>query len=365
MTAGSTIPEGWALSRGVDTSTVEFRRDTATFRSAPASLYLEAHGSSKDVSVYQLLEPKTSQVTIKGSLKTEGAFSSVIVAAQAFDGSWKQLAWHNLTVINQPSDWRSFSKTLSLPAGAAKINLQLRIQGDGKVWLDDVEATENASVTAEATEAKPKPKAIAWSDRQPIKRIETTEPVVALTFDDGPMDGIYLKMLNLFKQEGIHVTFFEIGRNVQKYPQVSRRALAEGHEIGSHSVQHKKIPLLDTMEEVRTEIIDNQTIIKEAIGVEPKVFRAPHVMHDTRMWEVLDELNLPSIGASIGTSDWNHDNSVESIIDKATLKTKAGDIVLMHSWSPKTLEALPEIISRLRAKGLRFVTVSELLALEK
>jgi len=358
MTLGETAPDGWVLSKGVDPSTADLRRDTEVFQSAPASLFLEAQGNGKTVSVYQLIRPKTNQIEIKASLRTEGAFNSIIVAAQIFDANWKQLGWKNLFVIEEPGDWQSFTKTLSLKEGTARINLQVLIKGDGKLWLDDVEVSDQGN-------AAPKPKPIAWSKRQPVKRVETSEPVVALTFDDGPMDGIYLKMLDLFKKEGIHVTFFEIGTKIQKNPEVSRRALAEGHEIGSHSVRHKKIPLLDSMEEVRKEIVDNQTIIKEAIGVEPKIFRAPHIMHDTRMWEVLDEMGLPSIGASIGTRDWDHSNTVENITDKATLKTKAGDIVLMHSWSPKTLKALPEIISRLRAKGLRFVTVSELLALEE
>ncbi|WP_269522199.1 polysaccharide deacetylase family protein [Coraliomargarita parva] len=358
MTAGSSTPDAWALAKGVDANTVEFRRDTAVFQSAPASLYFEAKSGDKDVSVYQLLQPSTNQLEIRGSLRTEGAFTSVIVAAQIFDANWKQLAWKNLTVIETPGDWQSFSRTISLPAGTARINLQLRVKGPGKVWMDDVEAEEKG-------DAAPKPKASAWSGRQPIKRVETSEPVVALTFDDGPKDGINLKMLDLFKQEGIHVTFFDVGRMVRKYPEIARRTIAEGHEIGSHSVSHPKIPLLDSMEEVRAQIVDNQAIIKEAIGTEPKVFRAPYVMHDKRMWEVLDELGLPSIGASIGTSDWDHASTVESITDKATLKTQAGDIVLMHCWSPQTLEALPEIIRRLRAKGLRFVTVSELLALEE
>ena len=357
MTAGDTTPDGWALSKGVDASTAELRRDTSVFQSAPASLYLKAHGNQKTVSVYQLLQPKTNQIEIKASLRTEGAFNSIIVAAQVFDANWKQLEWKNLFVVEQPGDWKSFAKTVSLKEGAARINLQVLIKGDGQLWLDDVEVAEKG------TEA-PKPKPISWSKRQPIKRVETSEPVVALTFDDGPMDGIYLKMLDYFKKEDIKVTFFDLGRNVRKYPEVSRRAIAEGHEIGNHSVNHPKMPHLDTMEEVRAEIVDNQAIIKEAIGVEPKVFRAPYVMHDTRMWEVLDEQELPSIGASIGTSDWNHATTVEMITDKATLKTKAGDIVLMHSWSPKSLEAMPEIVRRLRAKGLRFVTVSELLALE-
>jgi peptidoglycan-N-acetylglucosamine deacetylase len=73
-------------------------------------------------------------------------------------------------------------------------------------------------------------------------------------------------------------------------------------------------------------------------------------------------LKLPSVSAAISTADWDSKVTREMIIERAS-KAGPGDIVLMHTWPDKTVEALPEIIANLRAKGLRFVTVSELLAL--
>jgi len=201
--------------------------------------------------------------------------------------------------------------------------------------------------------------------REPIGSIKTDQPAVALTFDDGPC-WLTPKFLELFKKEGVKATFFENGNNIKKNTELAKRALKEGHEIGNHTVNHPNLAKLKTEAEIKKQIAETQTIIKEAVGVEPKVFRAPFGSHDERVWKVLDELKLPSFMARVDTRDWDNKNeTVESIIKRATAETKPGDIILMHIWQQKTLDAMPEIIKRLKAKGYRMVTVSELLAMEK
>lgn len=192
--------------------------------------------------------------------------------------------------------------------------------------------------------------------------VKTSQPVVALTFDDGP-DGNTLKLMEIFKKEGVKATFYVKGKNVKKAPGIVKKAFDAGHEIGNHTYTHPHLPKM-TAEEVRKEIIDTQQAVKEATGSEPKTFRAPYLQQDEKVLTVLRELKMKSIMSSVGTNDWNKKETVASITDTATLKTKGGDIVLMHSWQKKTLDAMPEIIKRLKAKGLKFVTVSELLASE-
>lgn len=197
----------------------------------------------------------------------------------------------------------------------------------------------------------------------PIKAVKTDQPVVALTFDDGPHPVNTARMLEFFARENIKVTFFEIGKNVAAHPELARAILAAGHEIGNHSKTHPKLGDMTDLAAVRAEIAETQAIIKDATGFTPVVFRAPYISHGPALWTVLDELKLPSISGAHSASDWDAKVTKEQVIAN-TIKANAGDIVILHTWPDKTVEALPEIVRLLRAKGLRFVTVSELLALQ-
>lgn len=195
-----------------------------------------------------------------------------------------------------------------------------------------------------------------------IKSVKTDQPVVALTFDDGPHPTNTARMLELFARENIKVTFYEVGGNVVAHPALARAIHAAGHEIGNHSKTHPKLGEMTDLDAIRAELVETQSIVKEATGFTPVTFRAPFLSHNPALWTILDELKLPSIGASISTADWDSKVTQEMILKRAS-KAGPGDIVLMHTWPDKTVAALPEIIANLRAKGLRFVTVSEMLAL--
>lgn len=200
------------------------------------------------------------------------------------------------------------------------------------------------------------------SAQSPLKSVKTGQPVVALTFDDGPHGTNTARMLEIFARENIKVTFFEIGNNIAAHPALARDIHAAGHEIGNHSKTHPRLGDMTDLAAIRAELVETQTVVKEATGFTPVVFRAPYISHGPALWTILDELKLPSVSASISTADWDSKVTREMIIERAA-QAGPGDIVLMHTWPDKTVEALPEIIAALRAKGLRFVTVSELLAL--
>lgn len=197
--------------------------------------------------------------------------------------------------------------------------------------------------------------------RSPINTVKTEEPLVALTFDDGPHEPNTNRLLEILAREDVRVTFFEVGQNVLKHPALARAIAAAGHEIGNHSRTHANLGKLESLEQIRAEVVDTQTILRETIGVAPVVFRAPFGSHGPALWTVLDELKLPSVLSAIHVGDWEKDITAERIIERASA-AKAGDVILLHTWQDKTLEAMPEIIRRLRAKGLRFVSASELIA---
>lgn len=195
-----------------------------------------------------------------------------------------------------------------------------------------------------------------------IKSVKTDQPVVALTFDDGPHPVQTQVLLDLFAREKIKVTFFEVGNNVAKYPELARAIHAAGHELANHSRTHPKLGEMTDVAAVRAELVETQAIIKDATGVTPVVFRAPYISHGPALWTVLGELKLPSISGSFSGSDWDANVTKDQIVETCS-KAGPGDIVILHTWPEKTAEALPAIIANLRAKGLRFGTVSELLAL--
>ena len=199
----------------------------------------------------------------------------------------------------------------------------------------------------------------SWA-QTPVERVETEQPLVALTFDDGPNPVNTPKLLALFKKTGVRATFFVNGNSLRKHPELAKRMVAEGHELGNHTSSHPDLAKLGDLEKVRKQIEETQTILAETVGKPAAVFRAPFLSHDKNVWAVLN--GMPAINASRDTRDWSNKSTVESIVKAATQDTKAGDIVLMHSWPGKTIQAMPEIVKVLQAKGLKLVTVSELLA---
>ncbi len=199
---------------------------------------------------------------------------------------------------------------------------------------------------------------------QPLRRVETAQPAISLTFDDGPHPELTPRILDALAHAGARATFFCKACFVRQYPELARQALREGHEIANHTVNHPDLDRLASVEEIRNEIVHAQEIIQSVTGCVPKLFRAPCGRHDERVWQVLREFGLPSVLMSVNPRDWDRDNATaESIEELATVGLRAGDIVLFHDWQPHTAAALPGILQKIHAANLKAVTVSELLFL--
>jgi peptidoglycan/xylan/chitin deacetylase (PgdA/CDA1 family) len=195
-----------------------------------------------------------------------------------------------------------------------------------------------------------------------VLRVPTDQKLIALTFDDGPNKANEQQLLALFEKEGVKSTFFYGGKGIPQNVEWTRRLSEAGHEIGNHAFTHPNFTTIKDPEKTRQEVVDTQKAIKEAIGKDCVLFRAPYIQHSDLLWAVLAELKLPSIGCGVGSKDWEKGITKEAILENVTANAKAGDVVLMHSWSNNTIAAMPEILARLKAKGLKCVTVSELLA---
>ncbi|MEV4110817.1 polysaccharide deacetylase family protein [Nonomuraea sp. NPDC049695] len=181
---------------------------------------------------------------------------------------------------------------------------------------------------------------------------------LALTFDDGPGPNTPA-LLKALRQAGAKATFFLVGKQVEKRPQVARQELAEGHAIGNHTYSHASLPSLSD-EQILDEIKTTQSAIQQATGVRPKMFRPPYGETDERVLGLADELDLAQVLWTGTTLDWKLRDTKKI---KATVLrlAKRDGVILMHDVVPATVKVMPEILKELKKRGYHLVTVPTLL----
>ncbi|KAJ5090209.1 hypothetical protein N7532_008893 [Penicillium argentinense] len=191
----------------------------------------------------------------------------------------------------------------------------------------------------------------------------TVPGTIALTFDDGPW--IYTRsMLNTLAEHGAVATFFLNGVYIDQYPELVQRAVAEGHQIGSHTWSH---PYLETLD--YASIVSQMTTLEEALtrilGYFPTYMRIPYLMYNDLVLSAMSELQYHVVGTSIDTKDYENDDA--GLIWQSFEKLRAGldaggSIVLAHDTHYNTVEVLADnILNEIAARGLRTVTVGECL----
>lgn len=178
---------------------------------------------------------------------------------------------------------------------------------------------------------------------------------VALTFDDGP-GAKTGKLLNDLKRENAVATFFVLGPNAKSHPKLIERMVDEGHEVGNHTWSHRSLSALSPVQ-IRSEIDRTNEAIFAAVEQPATLLRPPYGARNPTINRLA---RTPVILWDVDTMDWKHRNTGK-VVETAVSQTKPGSIVLMHDIHETTVAAVPEIVSRLKAKGYAFVTVSELL----
>jgi peptidoglycan/xylan/chitin deacetylase (PgdA/CDA1 family) len=192
-------------------------------------------------------------------------------------------------------------------------------------------------------------------DAELVSAADTERKVVALTFDDGPSEYTD-RYLDVLREKDVPATFFEIGQEMPGREATMRRILAEGDEIGDHTMNHVEYPGFE-------QIAGAAERIKAYTGFQPCLFRPPGGAENSTVIETAGSLGLKTITWDVDPRDWSLPGTSEiysNIVDNA----KPGAIILMHDGGgprDETLAALPEIIDTLRARGYGFETVSALL----
>jgi len=217
----------------------------------------------------------------------------------------------------------------------------------------------------------PQPMAMQTPSELPVQGAErnsyTAIPVdasyIAITFDDGPSSVLTPRLLDILKTRHIKATFFVLGQLVQEHPEIIQRAVAEGHEIGNHSWDHKA---LNKQGEggLHHELADTSEVISRATGHPVTLMRPPYGATNPRLNRAIEkEYGMKVILWSVDPLDWKRPGP-PVVSQRILAGAQPGAIVLAHDIHPGTIEAMPATLDALLAKGYKFVTVSELLALE-
>ncbi|PYS98689.1 MAG: polysaccharide deacetylase [Acidobacteria bacterium] len=284
-----------------------------------------------------------------------------------------------------PSLWKVFGVEGQLsPSDLSTIKYEYDVDFDGTGEIlqvksipqdgsRDILVDESGSVTREIYQQIPSSYVVQRTGDKPGK--------IALTFDDGPDPRWTPQILDILKTENVKATFFIVGENGQENPDLLRRIVAEGHEIGNHSFTHPNLG------EVPSEIVDlemntTQRLIESVTGRSTRLFRAPYfgdaeprTPEQVEPTVVAQNLGYISVGLHLDADDWKltnddgtphtSDQMVNEVLEAAKVTTpeERGSIVLMHDSGgdrSATVEALPKLIHELRSRGFEFTTVADL-----
>jgi peptidoglycan/xylan/chitin deacetylase (PgdA/CDA1 family) len=196
-----------------------------------------------------------------------------------------------------------------------------------------------------------------------FSRVLVSGNYIAMTFDDGPHPQNTTRLLDMLRARNIKATFYVIGRSVDLYPQVVRRTVAEGHEIGNHSQTHRLLSKLSDAE-LRQEMSRCRDAVGRAAGVQPRTMRPPYGGLLQRQRELVHaEFGYPVILWSVDPLDWKRPGA--GVISSRILAgASSGGIVLAHDLHAQTVDAMPAALDGLLKRGFKFVTVSQLLAMK-
>lgn len=206
-----------------------------------------------------------------------------------------------------------------------------------------------------------------------IERYGQKKGLVALTFDDGPDPRWTSRILDILKAKQAPATFFVIGQNMQKHPELVRREVDEGHDVGGHSWTHPNIAETP-LPQVTVELNATQRLFEVLTERSMRLFRPPFfgdaepsTPHEVAPLVIAQTLGYMTVGLRVDPDDWQKPTP-EQIIDRTLDRLdhpgdRPGQVVLLHDAGgdrSRTVEALPGLIDAIRARGYRLVTVGEL-----
>jgi peptidoglycan/xylan/chitin deacetylase (PgdA/CDA1 family) len=182
---------------------------------------------------------------------------------------------------------------------------------------------------------------------------------VALTFDDGPYGETTEEILSILAEEGVQATFFVVGRHVEQRPELVRKIMASGHEVGNHTYSHPRLTEI-TSEQAREELVKCEQAVFDATGAHMNLMRPPGMKFDDGLLRLNQELGYTTIHWNAVAGDYVPVEP-ETIVKRILWQAQPGSVILLHD-TPFTAAALRLLVQRLKQDGYRFVTVTQMLA---
>lgn len=190
---------------------------------------------------------------------------------------------------------------------------------------------------------------------------------VALTFDDAPDDKFTPQVLDILNSEGVKATFFLIGNRVEAHPEIVQRMINEGHVVGNHSYNHANLPKLNDAD-FQNQVNKTDSIIRSISGYTPKFIRPPYGNIGETQIQWLASQHKTIVNWNVDSLDWKGLNA-EQVKTNVLAQVHPGSIILQHAAGGTgedlsgSVQALPDIIRKLRNDGVKLVTIPELLNL--
>lgn len=184
-----------------------------------------------------------------------------------------------------------------------------------------------------------------------VAALATSRRSVVLSFDDGPNPISTPAILTALRARGVKATFFLIGERIERYPQLARRIVAEGHQVGNHSYSHPRM-VLERPRAYSGEIDRTDRLIR-SLGYRDRIdFRPPYGQKLVVLPWLLARRHKLSVLWSVDSRDWT-DRDAKAITDRVIRDVRPGSIVLLHDL-PQTARALPGILAGLQQRGYGF-----------
>lgn len=245
----------------------------------------------------------------------------------------------------------------------------------GFVFASRKRAAPAPDLRADISIARPEANDLLDPTRLVWKRGVKDRPEVLLTFDDGPHGRSTERILDTLKGKGTPAAFFVVGRMVERYPELSRRMIREGHEVGNHTWEHLR---LDDMPEERIvkELSACAASIERATGRRAILMRPPGMRACDKLIRANRSLGLLQVHWTIGAKDYVGDvpkrmlprelrdlppTTAEMVVERVERQLKNGGIILLHD-NDIVAEALPRIIDAIHSKGFTIVPAKKMLS---
>jgi chitin deacetylase len=197
-----------------------------------------------------------------------------------------------------------------------------------------------------------------------VTRVETMDSAIALTFDDGPVPVYTDSVLGILDELEVRATFFMVGSAIERHPEIAAEVRARGHELGNHSYTHARL-VFKAPSRIRHEVDATDALIRAAGQTGEIFFRPPNGKRLIVLPWYLARQNRPVVLWDLEPDTYH--NNADDVVEYVLNRVRPGSILLLHVEIPSRVQnrlALPRIIRGLRARGYRFVTLSELMRRE-